>query len=253
MKILKSLVVLLLLAVFGCAAVAWWLPARIGYQLAGPRLPSLELEGLGGTIWDGTAAQARLFGHELGRLRWHLHKQPLLDGRLRAEIGLDGAGFEAEGTVERRPGLIEARNLGFQAPAAALGSGEPGAPKLGGTLVGKVDEASFGQDGIIRARGRVEWHAPSSSLWPGLELPGLLADFAPTPQGKLAGTISDDGSGELAVSGGFSLRIGVLDAEVVLRARDGSPLPDELMPGLGEPQPDGSRRIVLHQAWQIAP
>ncbi len=250
MKFLKVLLVLCILAIVGAAVLAWRLPAGIAYDHARDRVAPVVLSGLHGTVWQGRADDASVLGHALGTLDWTLHKRPLLHGRLVADVRLQGADLEASGSVERAPGELAVRGVHFRMPVSRFAPERHGDPDAWrGSLDGTIDEARLQGGMLTAAHGQVRWSRPGIPALPELALPDLLADFAAQPGGSLAGTVRDDGSGRIAVDGQFKLRIGLLDADIVLRARPGHPLAARALERIGEPQDDGSRRLVLHETW----
>ncbi|MCK9540113.1 type II secretion system protein N [Dokdonella sp.] len=249
MRFLKFLVVLCSVVVIG-AVVVWRVPAAWAYEHAGDRLAPLMLTGLHGTLWQGHAADASVLGHPLGALDWTLHKLPLLRGRLVATVNLQGSDLQASGSVERAPGELTLRGIRFHLPATLIAPARHGDPQAWrGSLEGSIDEVRMQGAMLIAARGQVRWSRPGIPALPELALPDLLADFAAQPDGSVAGSVRDDGGGRIAVDGQFKLRIGLLDAAIVLRARPGHPLAARALERIGEPQADGSRRVVLHETW----
>ena len=78
MRILRAFLVLLLIVIVVAGVVAATLPASTAYKYFGDKLCALKLSGLSGTIWDGRASSAQVFGQELGALTWQLKAKPLL-------------------------------------------------------------------------------------------------------------------------------------------------------------------------------
>jgi len=70
MRILRGLLVLIVVVIVAAAVVAATLPASTAYNYFGDKLGALKLSGLSGTIWDGRASSAQVFGQELGALKW---------------------------------------------------------------------------------------------------------------------------------------------------------------------------------------
>lgn len=66
------------------AAIVMTFPARIAYQWAAPS--ALQLSGLDGTIWAGSAAEASIAGLYLRNVQWRLRPLRLFTGKLAASI-----------------------------------------------------------------------------------------------------------------------------------------------------------------------
>src|ERR1700740_2199495 len=96
MRILRALLVLIVVVLVAAAIVAATLPASTAYKYFGDRLGALQLSGLSGTIWDGRASSAQVFGQELGALTWQLKAKPLLtDAVIDVHLNLDGGAVAA--------------------------------------------------------------------------------------------------------------------------------------------------------------
>ena len=66
------------------AAFIMLFPARVAYDWLAP--PALQLSGLDGTIWSGSAAEVSAAGLYLRDLRWRLQPLRLVTGKLGARI-----------------------------------------------------------------------------------------------------------------------------------------------------------------------
>jgi len=97
------------------------LPAATLWRTLEPRLslpPSLEVNGLSGTVWSGRAASLRWNNQDIGGLTWHWQASALLRGGFRFTWTLDTAAITGE--VRLRPFQIEGHHVQGHWPAARL-------------------------------------------------------------------------------------------------------------------------------------
>src|ERR1700761_2440145 len=120
MRILRGLLVLIVVVIAAAAVVAATLPASTAYNYFGDKLGALKLSGLSGTIWDGRASSAQVFGQELGALTWQLKAKPLLtEAVVDTPFTLDGGAVAASADARRSQlGIIDVSNGTFHFPAS---------------------------------------------------------------------------------------------------------------------------------------
>lgn len=247
MRPIKYLFAVVVLVAIVAAVCLWRMPADVGYRYGARLLGPLALSGIGGTIWDGHADGVSLFGQDLGELDWHARKQPLLGRELVADVRIKGTEIDFAGELTRRAdGSVSARGMRFSIPASRI---EPllGRPDLQllGTISGVLDDATLMTASISNAKGSARWSGVGASGEVEAHFTDLLFEFASQPDGTVGGSVRDDGNGNIAVDGRFSLRVPVISGEATLRARDGDPATIEMLQRLGEPQADGSVRVVV--------
>jgi len=249
MRILKILLVLLVLGLVAGGMILWTLPADVAYRYGTRYLGPVALTGVRGTLWDGHADGISVLGRDLGELDWHAQKAPLLRGRFVADLRIKGADIDAAGVVTREgDGSLLTQDLRFSVPAELL------APtldlrqlKLQGVINGVVTQARFATTALSDASGNARWSDAGVSGPDGdARFSDMLADFASQPDGSLAGTVHDDGKGNLAVDGTFKVSISAFDARATLRARNGDQQVADTLRYVGEAQPDGSSKLVVH-------
>ncbi len=79
-------------------------PANRAYGWIRPTLGSnipVQLYGVNGTVWSGTASQAQLFDYAVNDLHWRLHPLALLLGSLEVALDAPLSGGRATGTLIR--------------------------------------------------------------------------------------------------------------------------------------------------------
>ncbi|MFI4970565.1 MAG: type II secretion system protein N [Lysobacterales bacterium] len=248
MRFLKTLLALCVLALIVAGIFLWTLPADVGYRYGAKYLGPVALSGLRGTIWNGHADGVSVFGRDLGELDWHVRKSALLRGRYAAELRVQGAGVDVAGTLTRdADGTVAARDLRFSMPAALLAPAlDIGALSLLGTISGVVTRATLANALLSDASGTARWSDAGVSGQAEARFSDILAEFASQPDGSIAGAVHDDGKGDLAVDGTFNARFGAFDAQASLRARNGNAQVADSLRYVGELQPDGSSRLLVH-------
>ena len=235
-----------MLVLIGAGVFAWILPADLAYRYGAGRLAPVVLSGVRGTLWDGHADGVSVLGHDFGELNWRAQKSPLLRGRVVAQVRIKGTDVDAAGQLTRAgDGALEVQDFRFSLPAALLApaSGD----RLHGTLSGVVTQATLAHGRLSDTAGTARWSEAGMAGEPALRFSELLAEFASQPDGGIAGTVHDDGKGNVALDGSFTLGFTAFDAVLTLRGRNDDAQTVELLHRVGEPQADGSSQIVVHE------
>ena len=247
MRILKVLLVLVVLVLIVGGIVLWTLPADVAYRHGAKYMGPVVLSGVRGTLWDGHADGISVFGRDLGEIDWRMAKSGLLRARMAADVRIQGTDVDAAGVVEREStGALTVRDVRFRFPAQML-TPVLGIPDLAllGVVSGVVSEATL-QDGFVQsATGNARWSEAGVSGQAEARFADILGEFAARPDGGIAGSAHDDGTGNLIVNGTFRASVGGFDAEAFLRARNGDPQVTETLSHVGEPQSDGSSKLVI--------
>lgn len=247
MKLIKWLFVLLVLAVVIGGVVAWTMPADVAWRYAAPRFGPVSLVGVRGTVWEGHADGVSVFGRDLGELDWRIDKAPLLRRVVAADLRIKGADIDGSGLLERAgDGRVSVRDARFRVPATLF------APALDipsltllGSVTGTLEHATLADGRVVDAVGNARWSEAGVSGQAEARFSDILADFASKPDGSIAGTIADDGKGNLEASGRFSVSPAGYDAEAFLSARNDDARLREALQYIGQPQPDGSSHLVI--------
>jgi general secretion pathway protein N len=174
--------------VFLAVAVAT-LPASL---LAGRLPPELRAEGLGGSVWNGSAEALALRGAPLGALTWVLEPASLRQGRLEFRIELTRPDGYVRGHIGATfGGVITADGLELSLPITALtpGFAENGwRGEVSGTVRSARIEAGWPAT-LVGAFTLAQLHPPGSTV----ALGTYALDFdagASTPQ-QLVGRLRD--------------------------------------------------------------
>ena len=116
--------------------------------------PDVALEGVGGSVWNGSASQFRLRGAPLGALTWTLRPAELLRGRLAFRVNLQRPDGYVRGVVATGlgGGAISARDVELRLPLTAL-SPQTAATAWRGDLAGSVPNARLETGWPVEASG----------------------------------------------------------------------------------------------------
>ncbi len=247
MRILRALLVLIIIVIAAAAVVAATLPASTAYNHFGDKLGALKLSGLSGTIWDGRASSAQVFGQELGALTWKLKAKPLLtDGIVDTHLNLDGGAVAADADTQRsQTGEISISNGTFRFPAS-LASPALDIPQLNllGDIEGKLDRAQLNGILLTNASGTLHWKNAAVSGAAQAALGDLEANFSSDAAGVIHGTAHDLG-GPLQLDGTFNVGGGNFDVDAHLAARDGNAQVAEALRFIGQPDADGTSHLII--------
>ncbi len=248
MKILKWLFVLLAVLVVVAGVVAWTMPADVAYRYLASRLGPVSLVGVRGTVWDGHADGVSVFGRDLGELDWRVEKAPLFMRSVHADLRIRGADIDTSGLIERdSDGRIRAHDVRFRVPATLFSPAlDVPSLKLLGTVTGTFREITLFNGLLADASGNARWTDAGVSGSAEARFSDIIAEFASKPDGTVAGTIADDGKGNLEVNGSFSIAATGFQAEAFLAARNDDPRVQEALRYVGQPQADGSSHLLIN-------
>ena len=148
--------------------------------------------------------------------------------------------------VGDRFGALVLRDVHFRFPASLM---EPALAlreiTLNGAISGVVSEAALRNGFVESATGNARWSEAGVSGQAEARFADILGEFAAAPGGGIAGHAKDDGTGNLAVDATFRAAVTGFDAEAILRARNDDPQVEETLRHVGEPQADGSSKLVV--------
>ena len=247
MRLLKYLAVLVVLLFVVAGVLFWTLPADVAYRQGAKYMGPVVLSGVRGTLWDGHADGISVFGHDLGEIEWRMAKGAILRGRMAADVRIQGTDVDAAGLVERdRTGTLTVRDVHFRFPAQML------APvidipdlNLIGAISGVISEATL-RDGFLEdATGNARWSEAGVTGQAEARFADIVGEFAADPRGGIAGNAHDDGTGNLAVAATFHAAISGFEVQAILSARNDDAQVQETLRHVGEPQADGSSKLVI--------
>jgi general secretion pathway protein N len=234
---------LFLIATFPAARVASKLQAN-GVQLAG----------VSGSIWNGSAGAVQASGIILGPTDWHISPWRLFIGTLSADIHSKRDDGYADATVRIGfGGALSIRNFRGSLPVSALaGIGLPGgANGWAGTIQLKMDELTFANRWPSNIKGTIE----IANLVGPAQQPTQLGSYrisfpAPnssTANGELQGAVVSMEDAPLDVAGAVRLSPNhtyVIDAQVATRPSAPASIVKALQ-YLGPPDAQGRRPLSV--------
>jgi len=247
MRFLKYLFVVLALLLIVGGVLLWTLPADVAYRQGAKYLGPVVLSGVRGTLWNGHADGISVFGRDLGEIDWRMAKSALLHARMAADIRIQGADVDAAGIVERTDAdSLTLRDIRFRFPAQLLAP-VLDVPNLNllGVISGVLGDATLRGGFLVSASGNARWSEAGVSGDAQARFADILGDFAAQPNGGIAGTAHDDGTGNLAVTADFHAGATGFEVDALLSARNGDQQVLETLRHVGEPQPDGSSKLVV--------
>jgi general secretion pathway protein N len=209
----RFLVVVLLLLVAAAAAIRFC-PAGIGYRYLMKPSKTVVLSELSGTIWNGHAGSIAVHDHPLGRLDWHLHLMPLLQGQRVADFTISGDMLKVQGTLTRSPAGNTFDNLGFTLPASAATDMLHISANADGDITGSAASLTLVDGWPTQLRdGKAQW---SKAVLEQTEFGAIEATFNTGDDGDVVGAIKNTGgagqfSGSLKLSPQHDLEVNDFD------------------------------------------
>jgi general secretion pathway protein N len=222
-------------------------PAAVAWRWWGDRVPDLTLQGISGTVWNGTATRVAVRGQALGRMQWQIPVGRLLGGDPGVSIDLSGPGMKLKGDIARAPGggvaisgLSAEAEAGWLGPALAI-------PELEPTGLLATDGASLvlSPNGLPRGiDATIEWRNAGVRGQVVARL-GTLVIEAHGKDGRIEASVADRGDGDVEVLGGAVIDQGVYRSETILipRVTEGPVI--EALQWVGAPRPEGGRLLVV--------
>jgi len=219
-----------LLIIIYLAALLIQLPAHYVYKTVLPSVgaiptPDLNIQGLSGTIWNGSAAEVRYQEQLVGRLEWGINILPLITGGVGASWRLDRDDGELVGDVEiDGTGLLHLNKVKGELSPAALLPLLPFAPfTVDGRLVVNMQEMALQNGNPKLAVGVVEWQQAQLTITESLDVGNVQVAFETNQEsGEIMATISNQ-QGVLEIQSILKIkRDGIYRLNGTLRARSGS-------------------------------
>lgn len=226
------------------------LPARVAWYFASKSAQNVQLSGLSGTFWRGSARQTVVAGRDLGRLDWQISPWTVLSLAPEMAVRVLGSEIEFEARAKRVGAQLQLSALRLSADAAWM------APALGipaltptGKLSANFGELVLNNKGLpLRARGNIQW------LQAGVT--GMaIANFGSfdmeinnrTPSGIL-GKIQPLGEGDLDIRGNFTFTDLSYAAEIRLVPKRATEAMQRTLAFVGEPLPgaEGGRLLKIN-------
>jgi general secretion pathway protein N len=245
MKAIKIGLLVLLLAVALLAVMVWTAPAELAYRYVQPRLGTIAVSGISGSLWQGQAQRVSLLQQPLGALDWQIDRWNSLLGNPSGRVNLRGAQIRGGASFAQQGDILRASAISGEFPASLL------APALdipGLLLLGTVSldfpQAEL-EAGVLKSLdGRAVWRDLGITGGAEARMPGIEAIFKPAADGSIEGSMHDLG-GTLAVDGRVVLRDGRFHTETKLWLREPNPALEEALKFVGERTADGGSLLRI--------
>lgn len=221
-------------------------PAGLAWRHWSERVAGVELAGVQGSIWQGSARELAVRGQRLGKLEWRLSPWSALTGKPRVELTVDGPDLRVSGTWQALVIGSELSALngeiaaGWFAPALDIPALEPTGriTVAEGRLVLDAQGVPNGGDLALRwleagVRGQVQARL------------GTIVIEARGSEGRIAASVSDGGDGDVAIAGQFQLEHLAYRGQVRLNARVSEGPVVEALQWIGMPSGDGGRLLIV--------
>lgn len=183
----------------------WQLPAQQLYGWLSSRLaPTLQLAGIQGRVWQGSAAQAVIAGVPVTELRWQFKPWSLLTGKLAWQLNAApsqslslGISLTGDIWLEQVQLKLDTNLLSSRLPLQGL--------NLSGLAQIQSGQLQWSSQGLKSLKARLDWQqAAFKSPLAQAALGHLQLELAGDRQQGLTGKLKDIG-GKLGVSGNLSL------------------------------------------------
>lgn len=249
-SILLRLLFALLLLLGTAVVIVWTLPAVYVYQHFGQRLAALRLQGIDGTLWEGSASQVSYAAAPLGRLQWSLARAALLGGGATGEVALSGSAIQGKAQFSAHRQRLDLNDAELSFPASLL-TPVLDIPSLVllGTVSARMQSIVIEQGLVQSIHGHMVWDQLGVGGAAAANLGSLRVDFEPSPDGRIIGRIRDQG-GPLRAKGTIELQGQNYQLEVELDARPGADQIRETLLYIGERRADGGSLLRVNGSLQ---
>jgi general secretion pathway protein N len=157
---------------------------------------TIKLQSVGGNIWNGYAANARVGSFNLGKLNWDLSAWSLLVGDI--DLNLKFQNEDTRGTGDVTLGLggaTQASDVELTFPAEALQPLIYGFPiSISGNFRGTIKELKYVENETLNANGRIVWQSAALRVPQNIELGDFLVTLSPQNTGTKI-KITDENQG----------------------------------------------------------
>jgi general secretion pathway protein N len=246
-------------------ALKWWLLGAVAYLVflvatfpaqyladhLTKKMPQLELAGVTGSVFSGSAAQLRYQGMDLGALDWNFDWLAPFTFNVGYRIHVHAEDRDLSGRVDLGFGGIRLKGLEGRVPVASMDRWSPLPPNsVTGSLGLHALQLSFKNGRIVSADGEVDLD-DSVLKWPtAATLGSFRMDLSPASGGGIQAAIVDAGS-PIRLNASLSLSDqGAYHLKGTLAAKDaGDQATRSLLSGLGQPDSTGQYPFDLSGQW----
>ena len=228
-----------------------FMPARLAVYVLQSRIDPLALADVHGDAWNGESRNTHWGERSLGHLVWNADPLAAGTGAIRTDLHFQlPKNQRMDAHVERRFGTLEVTALRADLVGGALRKFFARARLLPiGSIHLEVAHARFDEGVPVAVQGRAWWRQ-ATLVGPRTRLPyylgDLQVDFFVDRPGIVLGRIHDSG-GSMQVAG--TVKADVVGYRIELHIAPRDPQLAQGLTRLGQAQPDGSRLLILQDAW----
>ncbi len=220
-------------------------PATLAMRLFGPQQDIVELEGIQGRVWNGSADNLVALGQSLGAPKWELDPLSTLLFKPSGTLQLKGQFVQADAIFKKYGSTLRLEKTKASFPANMLGPAlDIPALLMMGRVAVDFAELELDQGLPVIMNGTVRWTELETGGAAALRLPGVQVVFLSQRGSKIEGIVTDLG-GPLAISGTVAIEADQYHAEVNLNAREMNSQLKKALQYVGQLQADGSSKLII--------
>lgn len=243
------------LAALGLAALAWNLPARWALPWITPRLHGVQLQGVGGSLWDGQADRVVLpDGRVLGRATWQVSRRAVYTA-MPVHVELAGEQLAFSAAMRTLPGgRAEWADVRLRAGLAAWPIGQvAGLGQPLGEWQMTAGQVLLQAGWPLRMDLQAHWRDAALRTPSGLLPLGELTWTGTAHGGVVDVRIHDVGTGPLQIQAQFLLSPLGWRLDAQLRQRGSNPLLGRWLAALGTVDAAGVVHVQRHGGVALPP
>jgi len=218
----------LILFIFGFICFVIFLfaqiPATFGWQFVPADVKKqVQLSGIQGTIWNGSAATSYFNGQDTGRMRWQLSPFTLLVGKLGVSFNLVGKSGTLSGDVIMNETELSASNIKSNLRASFfnpfIAKQLPLPVMLQGKINADLDSVYFERGKRIQFSGQISWNNAEVQGMQNIPLGKVTLNADMTDTGSTIKIVNKDnpldikGDITLSQNGQYDINIGLLNRD----------------------------------------
>jgi general secretion pathway protein N len=215
------------------------------------KMPQLELAGVTGSVFSGSAAEVRYQGADLGAVDWSFDWLAPFSLSIGYRLDVHAEDRDLRGRMDLGMGGIHLRGLEGRIPVAAMDNWSPLPPNsVSGSLGLHLKQLLFKSGKLVSAEGELDLDE-SVLKWPTTATLGSFRmDLTPASGGGIQAAIADVAS-PLKLDASLSLSdTGTYHLKGTLAAKDpGDQATRGLLSGLGQPDSTGRYPFDFNGQW----
>lgn len=199
-------------------------PASFGWQFAPQQIKKqIQLSGLQGTVWNGSAATSYITGQDTGRLSWEVSPFAFFVGKLGLSFNLAGKSGSMSGDVLLNDTTLSASNVKSNLRASffnvLLAKQLPLPVMLQGKINAELDSIYFERGKQLQLAGSIMWKNAEVQGVQNFPLGKVSINLEKTDSGSIIRVSNQDnpldikGSITLKHNGQYDMSLGLLNRE----------------------------------------